>query len=269
MIVEERRLRIPGLLERVRVACDFVVDAAERAGLDERAVYHCQMAVDEACTNIIEHGYGKSDDKNAIDIVCLQNDTAFKITIMDDSPAFNPLVQTDPDPKANLDKRSIGGWGIYFIKKLMDDVHYHHEGKRNHLHLTKRLTASTVNPQQGHQPITPIATLELDNDIWVLLPSGRIDNELSVDIEATVSELIDQGFIRFIFDMSSVEYVSSVGFKTIMNLCKRVRLTNGNMALSGLTPNVLEVVQIIGLDLALSIYPTPRDAAADYEDWIG
>jgi anti-sigma B factor antagonist len=54
---EEHRIVIPGIQDRVPDVCDFVVAAARRAGLNERAIYHCQMAVDEACTNVIEHGF--------------------------------------------------------------------------------------------------------------------------------------------------------------------------------------------------------------------
>lgn len=48
----------------------------------------------------------------------------FIITIIDDSPAFDPLGVPDPDVKAPLAQREPGGWGIFFIKKLMDRVDY-------------------------------------------------------------------------------------------------------------------------------------------------
>ena len=54
-MTDQSRLAISARLEEVRNACDFVVEAAERAGLDERAVYHCQMAVDEIRHAIRDH----------------------------------------------------------------------------------------------------------------------------------------------------------------------------------------------------------------------
>lgn len=136
-MVEERRLRIPGLIEKVRVACDFVVEAAQRAGLDERAVYHCQLAVDEACTNIVEHGYGRNGRDNVIDIICRSEDNRFVITVLDDSTAFDPFDRADSDPATVLDDRGEGGWGIYFIKKVMDEVAYQRQGGRNRLTMIK------------------------------------------------------------------------------------------------------------------------------------
>ena len=134
---DQSRLAISARLEEVRHACDFVVEAAERAGLDERDVYHCQMAVDETLTNIIEHGYDYQGDSHEIEVICRTQAQQFLITITDDSPAFNPLEHDSPDPTAPLDDREPGGWGIYFIRRLMDDVNYARVGNRNHLILSK------------------------------------------------------------------------------------------------------------------------------------
>jgi anti-sigma regulatory factor (Ser/Thr protein kinase) len=89
---EVSRLVIPARLEEVRYACDLVVEAAETANLDERAVYHCQMAVDEALTNIIEHGYEYQPRDSSIEVICRTEHNHFLTTIIDDGPAFNPLA---------------------------------------------------------------------------------------------------------------------------------------------------------------------------------
>jgi anti-anti-sigma factor len=52
----ERQITVPGFIEKVPEVCAFVIEQAEAVGLDERAVYHCQMAVDEWCTNVVEYG---------------------------------------------------------------------------------------------------------------------------------------------------------------------------------------------------------------------
>jgi serine/threonine-protein kinase RsbW len=136
----ETHFRIQGLLEQIPAACDFVAEEARQAGFDERAVYHCQLAIDEACTNIVEHGYQMNGADKVIDISCHTDPYRFTITLIDSSPAFNPIVQSDPDPSATLDERGTGGWGIFFIKKLMDEVSYKHEGDFNRLVMIKNIT---------------------------------------------------------------------------------------------------------------------------------
>ncbi len=139
MGVEERRLQIPAVLEQIVAACNFVVEVAQDAGLDDDGVYHCQLSVEEICTNIIEHGYESGDESKVIDIVCQRHSDRFVITIVDDAPQFNPLELSDPDPSVPLWERKKGGWGVYFVKKFMNDVRYHYESNRNHLTLQKRI----------------------------------------------------------------------------------------------------------------------------------
>lgn len=138
MRMADNRLRIRGILEAVSAACDFVVEVAQGTGLDENAVYHCRLAVDEACTNIIEHSYGAAGPYRFIDIVCGGESDHFTITIMDDGSAYNPLLRPDPDPTSGIDERQPGGWGIYFIKRFMDDVVYQRIDNRNHLIMVKK-----------------------------------------------------------------------------------------------------------------------------------
>lgn len=130
-------LRIAGLLEQVALACEFVVQEARKAGLDDHAVYHCELAVDEACTNIVEHGFRLRGGQQSIDIFCHSDSRRFIITLVDDAPPFNPLTQAEPDPHAPLEQRSSGGWGIHFIKQLMDEATYQYHDNRNHLTLVK------------------------------------------------------------------------------------------------------------------------------------
>jgi anti-sigma regulatory factor (Ser/Thr protein kinase) len=48
-----------------------------------------------------------------------------------------------PDPLAALEDRLRGGWGVFFIKRLMDGVAYEYYEGRNHLILIKSLLAKT------------------------------------------------------------------------------------------------------------------------------
>lgn len=144
MAAQESRFEIAGLLEQIPLACDFVADVARNAGLDERGIYHCQLAVDEACTNIIEHGYGSQGADRVIQVICRVDNFSLTITLLDNSSAFDPLNRPDPDPNMPLGERATGGWGIYFIKKLMDNVAYTREGHVNRLIMVKRLGQATA-----------------------------------------------------------------------------------------------------------------------------
>ncbi|MBA3874510.1 MAG: ATP-binding protein [Anaerolineae bacterium] len=136
----ENRLTIMGRLDEIARARDFVAAIARDIGLSEKSVHHCTLAVDETCTNIIEHGYQHQGHDKTIDIICRVEPAAFIITIRDESPAFNPLLRGDPDPAATLEEREHGGWGIYFVKEFMDQVLYSRDGDYNQLTMSKNLS---------------------------------------------------------------------------------------------------------------------------------
>ena len=102
---------------------EFVIQAAEVAALDPRATYAVQMAVDEACSNIIEHSY---EGENIGEIECTYEVTpkALIITLRDQGACFDPTHVSDPDLDADLQDRTRGGLGIYFIRQLMDRVEH-------------------------------------------------------------------------------------------------------------------------------------------------
>lgn len=136
-MIQEYRLEIPAVLERVDEVCEFVAQIARATGMDNENVYRCYLAVEEVCTNIIEHGYRYEGSSEVIDVVCVRYPNRLEITITDDALPFNPLRQPEPDPTAPLLERQAGGWGIYFVKRYMDTVRYHYSQNRNQLTLEK------------------------------------------------------------------------------------------------------------------------------------
>lgn len=135
--MSESRLIVPARYDRIKQICSFVVDAANVAGLDESSTFQCQIAVDEACTNIIEHGY-EGEDKGRIEVICNTNPGVLKIELLDQAPPFDPNKVPEPDLGAPLEDMKIGGLGIYFMKKMMDDVSFSRENGTNRLGLLKR-----------------------------------------------------------------------------------------------------------------------------------
>lgn len=138
MNAHERRLRLPGKLEQVQAACDFVIKAAKAADFDDEGIFQIQLSVEEIFTNIVEHGYGSDGDDKSIDIIANITDKSLFISILDEAPPFNPLLIQAPDPEASLWERQVGGWGIYFVRQYMDDVQYQLDNNRNRITLEKK-----------------------------------------------------------------------------------------------------------------------------------
>jgi len=130
-------LTVPGRLEDLATICEFVGQAAKQAGASKRAVFDIQLAVDEACTNIIEHAYSGSGGEICLRCECNGDD--FEVVIRDHGRPFDPAAVPEPNVKAELAERCEGGLGIYFIRCLMDEVRFRFDPQSNELRMVKRL----------------------------------------------------------------------------------------------------------------------------------
>ena len=117
---------------------DFIAQAAQDAGFDSKGIYAIKLAVDEACSNIIEHGYGEKEGGN----ICCSYQTlkdGLEITIQDWSEPFKPEDVPDPDFNVDLSDLKPRGAGLYFMRNLMDEVKFDFDsGDGNLLIMIKR-----------------------------------------------------------------------------------------------------------------------------------
>jgi serine/threonine-protein kinase RsbW len=132
----DHRLSISGRYDCLAQVCDLVEQSAKEAGLGKVESEHCQLAVDEACTNIIEHGYG-GEDLGAIDILCETHAGELVITVHDHAKPFDPSEVPPPNLNVTLDELKVGGLGLYFMRQVMDAVEFSYEDGGNKLVLVK------------------------------------------------------------------------------------------------------------------------------------
>jgi len=124
-------------LTRVSALADQFA-AANQLSSDVTADLH--VALDEVLTNIIKYGY--TDDRaHEISIQLRVEDGMLVAEIQDDGRPFDPLILPEPDVKASLKKRRVGGVGIHFVRKLMHEVNYRRMADRNRLVLKRHLKA--------------------------------------------------------------------------------------------------------------------------------
>jgi serine/threonine-protein kinase RsbW len=117
---------------------EFVAEVAREGGFSEKEIYSLQLAADEAASNIIEHAYEGVSDAD-LDIACDMRGDTLIITMRDTGRPFDPSKVKQPNLKADLSKRQIGGLGLYLMRKLMDEVRYESNPTTgNLLTMTKR-----------------------------------------------------------------------------------------------------------------------------------
>jgi len=132
-------LDVPSSTANLALIRDFVTRVAAQAGLGDAEVAQLELAVDEACANVIEHAYG-DDATKQVKIRAVFDDDALRIHVIDTGVGFDPTQVQQQDLKDLIAKRKTGGLGMRLIKTLMDEVHYEIEpGRKNELRMVKKL----------------------------------------------------------------------------------------------------------------------------------
>jgi serine/threonine-protein kinase RsbW len=127
-----------GRYTNLAAIAEFVAQAAQEAGLNSKETYAVKLAVDEACTNIIEHSYGGESNS---DILCSYEviKDGLKITIQDWGKPFAPDEIPEPNFDVDLCDLEPRGAGLFFMKNMMDEVTFDFEsGDGNILVMIKK-----------------------------------------------------------------------------------------------------------------------------------
>lgn len=93
---------------------------------------------------------------------------------------------------------------------------------------------------------------ETRGDVLILRPVGRLDSTSAPELERLVLEQLDAGVRRMVFDLPDMDYVSSAGLRVILLAGKKLRASQGKLALTGMRDMVREVFEMSGF---LALFP--------------
>ncbi|HOE70237.1 MAG TPA: ATP-binding protein [Brevefilum sp.] len=111
----------PANYKSLATISQFIIEQAEAAGFAPKDVYAIQIAVDEACSNIIDHAYG---GENLGEIIIKFNNLKNKIQIIliDKGKPFILEDVPEPDLTSPLETRKERGLGVFFMRNFMDSI---------------------------------------------------------------------------------------------------------------------------------------------------
>ncbi len=134
--VLKEEIIIPAQMPYLRQVRDFIEQIGVRHNFDHKVINSFKLVVDEACTNIIRHGY--RDIKNGQILVrAIVRRMSLTIVIIDNGRSFDPRQVQNPDLEKYVSIGKKGGLGIFMMRKLMDDIKYNVTSRGNELRLTK------------------------------------------------------------------------------------------------------------------------------------
>lgn len=139
-VIEQKfTLQVPSTTENLAMIREFASHVGAQAGLDESSVGKLELAVDEACANVIEHAYGSDVTKEVV-VRAVFDDSTIQIIVQDTGRGFDPTHIPVENLKDLVRQRRSGGLGMQLMRTLMDEVHYEiTPGEKNELRMIKRL----------------------------------------------------------------------------------------------------------------------------------
>jgi serine/threonine-protein kinase RsbW len=112
--VQAVRLRIPAKPEYITLVRLALSGLSRLRPLDEETLGDLKLAVTEACSNSVRHGYGNGGN-GTVEVSYELHPDRLVVEVEDDGPGFDPNTQA---PRNGL---AEGGLGIAIIRSLADE----------------------------------------------------------------------------------------------------------------------------------------------------
>lgn len=128
----EKTLAVSPQLENLEQVTAFVEAELQQNHAPQKAVFQVNIAVDELFSNICRYSGAKN-----VTVACRAGDGRIMVRFCDDGVPYDPTRRPDPDVTLPAEERSIGGLGVFMVRKTMDDLRYEYSDNRNVLTIEK------------------------------------------------------------------------------------------------------------------------------------
>ncbi len=95
--------------------------------------------------------------------------------------------------------------------------------------------------------------------VCVVTLRGHLDPVAVEDLHPQVQELVRAGYRKFVFDLSGLDYIGSLGLRLVVGLANQLK-ADGSVAMCQMTDSVKSVVGMTKIDLVLPTYPSRTEA---------
>lgn len=125
-------LSLPSVIGYERIAMGCLASFAQSVGFKQERIEDLKTAVAEACINAVQHGNKGHPDARVIVTMKFENG-AFNIAVMDKGDGI-PELPTDPNIEKIIDDQEPAtGFGLFLIKKLVDQVEFNEMTNQGHV----------------------------------------------------------------------------------------------------------------------------------------
>ena len=140
-----KELTVDATVDNITSVTDFVNEQLEAFGCPLKAKIQIDIAIDELFGNIAHYAYKPDVGPVTVRVEVKENHLAVIITFIDNGVQYDPLSAQEPDTTLPAEERSVGGLGIYIVKKSMDEITYEYKDRQNILKIKKNIQSKNVS----------------------------------------------------------------------------------------------------------------------------
>ncbi|MFA5662657.1 ATP-binding protein [Castellaniella sp.] len=124
----------PGVVAQ---ALSWLADTAEQGRWSASLTRRLTLCLDEALSNILMHGFKThaATESRRIHLRILQGADRTAVDIIDNGMPFDPSRIALPPLAGSVDDARQGGHGLRLMRHYLDEIHYEHRDRHNHLRL--------------------------------------------------------------------------------------------------------------------------------------
>jgi anti-anti-sigma factor len=100
--------------------------------------------------------------------------------------------------------------------------------------------------------------------VYDIAPEGRLDAVTVPALETALQDQLGGGHVQIVLDLSGVTYLSSSGLRAMLHARRQAQAGGGDVLLSGMTPRVREIFEMIGFNSLFHVFDHVADAAAAF-----
>ena len=103
-------------------------------------------------------------------------------------------------------------------------------------------------------------TVTVAGEVKVIRIEGKLDTQTSPDVQAQLTQLIDQGETKLVVNFEKLAYISSAGLRVLLAAAKQLKGNSGELRICSLNEVVQKDFDISGFTTILTVTKTEPEA---------
>ena len=105
----------------------------------------------------------------------------------------------------------------------------------------------------------------LDPALALFRLKGHLDAQTVGELEQRFEEQVRGSRVRWIVDLSGLEYISSAGLGSFVGALSELRAQEGDIFFIGLTPKMEKIFKVLGFTRIFRIFPSEGEAVRAFK----